>query len=72
MSSGVVKWFNEGKGFGFIKPDDGSADHFVHFKQIKVEGFKTLSEGQKVEFSSVKGAKGVEAHNVTPVGDRAL
>lgn len=55
---GNVKWFNEAKGFGFITPEDGSKDVFVHFTAIKSEGFKTLAEGQKVEFDITEGRKG--------------
>ncbi|MEJ6472865.1 transcription antiterminator/RNA stability regulator CspE [Pseudoalteromonas piscicida] len=64
---GSVKWFNELKGFGFITPENGSADVFVHFKSIVSEGFKTLSEGQKVAFDIEQGAKGPNAANVTLV-----
>ncbi|MEG0057914.1 cold-shock protein, partial [Hafnia sp.] len=56
--TGLVKWFNESKGFGFITPDNGSKDVFVHFSAIQSGGFKTLNEGQKVEFSITAGAKG--------------
>lgn len=55
--TGLVKWFNESKGFGFITPDNGSKDVFVHFSAIQSGGFKTLNEGQKVEFSITAGAK---------------
>jgi cold shock protein len=67
MPTGVVKWFNEAKGFGFISPDDGSRDVFVHFSAIQTNGFRKLEEGQKVEFEMVDGAKGPNAQNVTPV-----
>ncbi|WP_417762846.1 cold-shock protein [Shewanella sp.] len=63
--TGSVKWFNESKGFGFISPDSGNADLFVHFKSIISEGFKTLAEGQKVSFNVESGAKGPQATNVT-------
>lgn len=62
---GSVKWFNESKGFGFITPEDGSKDIFVHFSAIINNGFKTLSEGQKVQFTIVDGAKGPSAANVS-------
>ena len=63
--TGTVKWFNESKGFGFITPDDGSKDIFVHFSAIQNSGFKTLTEGQKVQFSIQDSAKGPSATNVT-------
>ena len=66
MASGTVKWFDDKKGFGFISPEDGSADLFCHHSAIKMEGFKTLSEGQAVEFDVVQGQKGPAADNVTP------
>ena len=64
---GQVKWFNESKGFGFITPADGSKDIFVHFSSIEGSGFKTLAEGQTVEYSVVNGEKGPTAVNVTAV-----
>ncbi|AJZ95042.1 MULTISPECIES: transcription antiterminator/RNA stability regulator CspE [Pseudomonas] len=64
MATGTVKWFNAEKGFGFITPDDGSADVFVHYSAIKSDGFKTLEEGQKVELEVTQGAKGAQAENV--------
>jgi CspA family cold shock protein len=64
MSNGKVKWFNEAKGFGFIEPDGGGRDVFVHFSAIQGEGFKTLSEGQTVTFEIVQGDKGPQAANV--------
>ncbi|ELB2105467.1 cold-shock protein [Vibrio parahaemolyticus] len=66
-STGLVKWFNESKGFGFITPDNGGSDLFVHFKSIVSDGFKTLSEGQKVSFVVEQGSKGPQADNVTLV-----
>ncbi|MBN1308682.1 MAG: cold-shock protein [Chitinispirillaceae bacterium] len=66
MPTGVVKWFNEAKGYGFISPDDGSRDVFVHFSAIQSNGFKKLEEGQKVQFEVVDGAKGPNAQNVVP------
>ena len=67
MMKGQVKWFNESKGFGFITPADGSKDVFVHFSAIQTNGFKTLAEGQQVEFSIENGAKGPAAANVTAI-----
>lgn len=64
-TTGSVKWFNETKGFGFITPDNGGADLFVHFNSIVSEGFKTLAEGQKVSFNVEQGSKGPQAGNVT-------
>lgn len=63
---GSVKWFNNSKGFGFLAPEDGSEDVFVHFSAIKAEGFKSLEEGQKVKFEVVRGQKGLQAANVEP------
>lgn len=62
---GQIKWFNESKGFGFITPADGSKDIFVHFSAIQSTGFKTLAEGQRVEFEIQQGQKGPSAVNVT-------
>jgi len=67
MATGTVKWFNAEKGFGFIAPDDKSADVFVHFSAIAAEGFKTLEEGQKVEFGVTRGPKGLQAADVKPL-----
>jgi CspA family cold shock protein len=65
MRTGTVKWFNESKGYGFITPEDGGKDVFVHFSAIKGAGFKTLTEGQKVSFDVENGPKGPQATNVT-------
>jgi CspA family cold shock protein len=67
MAQGKVKWFNDSKGYGFITPDDGSKDVFVHHSAIMMQGFKTLAEGQAVEFEIVQGQKGPAAENVRPV-----
>jgi cold shock protein len=64
MSTGKVKWFNESKGYGFIEPDGGGRDVFVHYSAIQGEGYKTLSEGQPVEFEVTQGDKGPQAANV--------
>ena len=66
MAKGTVKWFNEKKGFGFITPDDGGEDLFIHHSNIAGEGFKTLQDGQAVEYEAAQGRKGLEAINVTP------
>ena len=67
VSTGKVKWFNEKKGFGFITPDTGSEDLFVHHSEVKTTGYATLAEGQKVEFTIGQGKKGPCATNVTPL-----
>jgi len=65
MASGTVKWFNDAKGYGFIEPEDGSKDVFVHHSNIAAEGFRSLPEGAKVEYEVRQGDKGPEAINVT-------
>jgi len=66
LSTGIVKWFDERKGYGFIAPDDGSDDLFIHHSEIKTEGYASLDEGQKVEYEVGQGKKGPCATNVTP------
>lgn len=68
MATGIVKWFNDAKGYGFITPDDGGEDLFAHFSAIQMSGFKTLKEGQKVVFDVVQGPKGKQASNITTGG----
>lgn len=67
MATGTVKWFSDQKGYGFITPDDGGKDLFVHFSNVTGEGFKTLREDQKVEYEPAQGQKGPEATNVRPL-----
>jgi cold shock protein len=67
MATGTVKWFNDAKGFGFIAPEDGSADVFVHYSAISSEGFRSLQEGQRVSYEVTQGPKGAQAAGVTPV-----
>ncbi len=66
MATGMVKWFNETKGFGFITPDDGGADLFAHFSEIQGSGFKTLKDGQRVTFEVKQGPKGLQASAIKP------
>lgn len=67
MAQGTVKWFNGEKGFGFITPDNGSADLFVHFSAIQADGYRTLEENQRVEFEVGQGQKGPQATAVRPI-----
>jgi len=67
MANGIVKWFNDAKGYGFITPDDGGEDLFAHFSAIQTSGFKSLKEGQKVTFDVVQGNKGKQAANIKPL-----
>ena len=67
MAQGTVKWFNEDKGYGFISPDEGGEDLFVHHSGISGSGFKSLEEGQKVTYEATQGKKGMQAQNVSPV-----
>ena len=64
MATGIVKWFNDAKGFGFIKPDDGEEELFAHFSAINMGGFKTLKANQKVTFDITQGPKGKQATNI--------
>lgn len=66
MATGAVKWFNDAKGYGFITPDDGGEDLFAHFSAIKMDGFKTLKQGQRVTFDLKEGEKGKQADNIKP------
>jgi len=67
LATGIVKWFNDDKGYGFITPDDGGKDLFVHHSGVTGEGFKSLAEGAKVEFEPTQGEKGPQATNVRAV-----
>ncbi|MGI8794239.1 MAG: cold-shock protein [Acidimicrobiales bacterium] len=67
MAQGTVKWFNATNGFGFISPDDGGEDLFVHQSEIQMQGYRELLEGQKVEFEVTRGQKGMQASKVSPV-----
>jgi cold shock protein len=67
MAEGTVKWFNADKGYGFIAPDDGSADVFVHFSSIQADGYRSLQENQRVEFEVGQGQRGPQAEQVRPI-----
>jgi CspA family cold shock protein len=67
MAEGIVKWFNAEKGYGFITPDDGSADVFAHFSSVEGSGYRELREGQKVSFESEQGPKGLQTKSVRPI-----
>ena len=67
METGIVKWFNDAKGFGFIKPDNGGEDLFAHFSAINTQGFKSLAENQRVTFDITTGPKGKQASNIQPL-----
>ena len=71
MASGVVKWFNDAKGFGFIQPDEGGADVFAHFSAVQMDGFRTLKQGSRVHFEVVQGPKGTLAQNIRPTVEGA-
>jgi len=68
MAQGIVKWFNAEKGYGFIAPDDGTADVFVHYSAIQTNGYRTLEEEQRVEFEVTQGQKGPQASNIRTLG----
>ncbi len=67
MATGIVKWFNDAKGFGFVTPDGGGEDLFAHFSAINSKGFKSLKEGQRVSFDVAEGPKGQQAANIVPL-----
>ncbi|MGN0859102.1 MAG: cold-shock protein [Stenotrophomonas sp.] len=67
MPNGTVKWFNDAKGFGFISPEDGSADVFAHFSAINAKGFRSLQEGQRVSYDVAEGPKGAQASNIAVI-----
>jgi len=67
LATGTVKWFNDAKGYGFITPADGGQDLFAHFKEIQGNGFRSLAEGQRVEYRAVRGQKGMQATQIRPI-----
>ncbi len=67
MATGTVKWFSDAKGYGFITPDDGGEDLFAHFSAIKMEGYKSLKDGQRVSYDVKEGEKGKQADNIKPI-----
>jgi CspA family cold shock protein len=67
MQTGTVKWFDDGKGYGFITPDGGGKDLFAHFSEIRADGFKSLQDNQRVEFEVKQGQKGLQAANIRPL-----
>ncbi|GAB2468491.1 cold-shock protein [Xylanimonas allomyrinae] len=67
MATGTVKWFNAEKGYGFIAPEDGSQDVFAHYSAIQTNGYRSLEEGQRVEFDTAQGPKGLQAENIRPL-----
>lgn len=69
MATGTVKWFNNAKGYGFVTPDMGEQDVFIHFSAITMDGYKTLKEGQKVEFELQEGPKGLHAANLSFIAE---
>jgi len=68
MATGIVKWFNNAKGYGFIGPDGDEKDIFAHYSQVQAKGYKSLREGQRVQFDIAQGNKGPEAHNIVEIG----
>ncbi|HRD83831.1 MAG TPA: cold shock domain-containing protein [Rubrivivax sp.] len=66
MALGVVKWFSDAKGFGFIEPEGGGGDVFAHYSEVRMEGFRTLKQGSRVSFELVQGPKGAQAQNIEP------
>jgi CspA family cold shock protein len=67
VATGTVKWFNADKGYGFIQPDDGTPDLFAHYSEINLSGFRSLEEGQRVEFETTQGQKGPQAAGIKPL-----